>query len=154
MGECSPASARRVEPSSNSVKQRTCVQRFIKYVCVNVEVPPNRVVARKRFANTVDDGLVVSLFGEGAEDTVPYDENSTVVSIDTVIVLTVMYAVVRGRYEYPIEPTEFSNELGVHPVLVQQIDERDGAEDNGWNTEDSHRQIKGEGRERAGRSLA
>ncbi len=139
MGEYNAASAGRVKPCSKSGKRRSCAQRFFQYVCVNIEVPPNRVVARKRFANTVNDGLIVSLFGKCAEQAIPNDEYAAIVAIDAVIVLSVMHAVVRGRHEYPIEPTEFSNELGVHPVLVQQIDECDGAENDGWNTENSHR---------------
>ena len=154
MGKRHPASLRRVEPHAQRGERRRRGERGAQHVRPDVEVAPGGVVARERLAHAVDDALVVALLDEGAEQAVPHDQDAAVVAVDAVVVLAVVHAVVGGRDEHPVGPAELADELGVDPVLVQQVDEADHREHHRWHTGDRHRDVERPAREAAGGGLA
>ena len=85
----------------------------------------------------VDARLVVVFFVEGAEQTIPDDQDAAVVAVEVAVVHRVMHTVVRWRAEPAVEPAELADLLRVHPELVEQIDQRDRAEHQRRHADDA-----------------
>src|SRR5690606_39759068 len=70
----------------------------------------------------VDDRLGRVLALERAEQPVPDDEDAAVVPVEVALVAAMVDPVVRGGVEHLLTGAEAVDQLGVDPVLVQQVD--------------------------------
>ena len=93
-------------------------------------------------------------FGEGAEQPVPDDEDAAVVLVQVAVVHRVVHAVVAGAAEPAVEPAQAADLLRVHPVLVQQVDQRHDAEHQRREAQQRHRQVEQPAEDPAGAGLA
>ena len=115
-----------------------CRTGHLPQVGVVVQVALDRAEAVQRLADAVANFLVIALVGKSAEQTVPQDQDTAVVLVDAVVVLAVVHAVVAGRDQNAVQHAHAAYQLGVHPVLVQQVDQAHDHQHLPWDTE--HRQ--------------
>ncbi len=123
----------RLEPHAECLPNTGCCSGLPRDISINVQVAPHGIVARKWRADSIDDRFIVALLDEGAEQAIPDNEDTAVVAIETVVVLTVMDAMIRWCDEDTIERSEFADELRVHPILIKQIDQGDDPKDKRRN---------------------
>ena len=92
--------------------------------------------------NAVNRRIVFQFFLEGAEESIPEDKDTPVIAVHVAFILCVVNPVIGRRNEYPFIPSQFGNVLGMHPVLVKQI-ERTHSDDNlRGNAEQVHGNIE------------
>ena len=154
LGHIGGPPAGRLEPDAHLVRPRASAPHVSRQRGIDLEVGPQRVEAAQRRASAVDARLVVALFLEGAEQAVPHDQDAAVVAVEVTIVHCMVHAVVRRRAEPAVEPAQLVHLLGVHPELVQQVDQRDGAEHQRRHADQRHRQIEQPPQQRTAGGLA
>jgi hypothetical protein len=138
---------------SLSPQLRVC-QAVLRQRPVDLGVGPQRVPAVERAARAIDAGLGQVFVAEGAEQPVPDDQDAAVVLVEVVVVHRVVHPVVRGAAEPAVEPAQLGHVLGVHPVLVEQVDQRDDAEHQRRHAGHGHRQVEDPAEQRAAAGLA
>ena len=97
----------------------------MRQLAVDAEVGPERVPALEQATRAVDAGLLVVLGLVSAEEPVPDDENAAVVAVQIALVDGMVHAVIAGRAEPAVEPAQLLDLLGMHPELVEQVDQPD-----------------------------
>ncbi len=107
-----------------------------------MQVALDRAEAVQRLADAVANFLVIALVGKGAEQTVPQDQDAAVVLVDAVVVLAVVHAVIAGRDQNAVQHAHAAYQLGMHPVLVQQVDQAHDHQHLPWDTEHRQGQVK------------
>ena len=120
---------------------------------VVMQVAPHRVEAAQGLADAVMNLLALALFHKSAKHAIPEDENAAVVFVNAVVVLAVVHTVVRRGHKHPVKPTQAPDQLGVHPVLVEQIDQTHGDENDRRYARYRHGQVENPTKQPARRRL-
>ena len=97
---------------------------------------------------------MVHLFLEAAEHAVPDDQQAAVVAVDVRVVHRVVHAVVAGGAEHPVKPAELAHLLGMHPELVEQVDQRHDAKHQRWHAGNRHGDVEDPAKQGAAAGLA
>lgn len=84
-----------------------------------MQVGPNRVMPLKLIENPVPRLLL--LLDEGAEESVPDYQDTTVVPVEIFVVDSMMDAMVRRRVQNSFEEPDLPNKPGVNPELIDEI---------------------------------
>jgi hypothetical protein len=134
MGNRFVPALRWAEPDGQCGAPFRCSAAGLEQFAVLDEIAPHRVQAAKTLAYAVDHGFLGALFGEGAEEAIPHHQDAAVVAVDAIVVLAMVYAMVGGSNEYPVQPAEATHLLGMHPHLVEQVDEGHGGEHHRGHT--------------------
>ena len=121
---------------------------------VDLQVGADRVPAARAARACRRRRAAPVLLGVGAEQAIPDDEHAAEVAVEVGVVDGVVDAVVARRAEPAVEPAEAADLLGVDPELVEQVDQRDDAEDQRRKAGERHRQVEDPAGEPAARGLA
>jgi hypothetical protein len=121
---------------------------------VHLRVGPQRVPAVEQPAGAIHALLVVVFVLESAKESIPQDQDAPVVLVQIRIVHRVVHAVVAGAAKPAVEPAELAHLLGVHPELVEQVDERHHAKHQRRHARQRHGHIKDPAQQRARTGLA
>ena len=148
------APAGRLQPDAQLVAPAARAPAVAAEIGVDLQVGADRVAAPERRARSVDAGQRRILFDVGAEQAIPDEQHAAVVAIEVGVVDGVMDAVVARRAEPAVERAEPADLLGVDPELIEQVDQRDDAEDERRKAGDGHRQVEDPADQPAARRLA
>ncbi len=88
----------------------------------HIEVHSDSIVSVCLASDTVDDLLVVPLFGERSKPFIPQDKDMPVVSIDTISIFSMMHAMMRRGHQNTFDQSELWYHRRVHPVRVDPVD--------------------------------
>ena len=126
----------------------------LRQLLVHGDIGPQRVPAIDQAACAIDAGLALVFFLERAKDAVPDDENAAVIAIQILVLNGVMHAVVAGRAKPAVKPAQLFDLLGMHPELVEQIDQAHHGKHHRRHACQRHGQVKHPAQERARAGLA
>ena len=107
-----------------------------------MHIGPEWVPTLDGLANPVNRLFIVALVGVGAKHAIPDAENATVVFVDAIVVLAVVHAVIRWRHEYLLHPAKLANELRMHPILIQKINQAHHDKHLHWIAQQGQRNVE------------
>ena len=132
--------AGRLEPDPHLVAPALRAPTVLQQRPIDLRIGPQRVPAAQGSAGAVHTLLL--LLAKAAEQPVPDDQDAAVVLVQITVVDRVVHAVVARRTKNAVEPAEFSHQFGVHPELVEQVDQCDDCEHQRRNPGQRHRQVE------------
>ena len=146
------APARRLDPDPQLVAPVLGMPAVVQQHRIHLGVGPQRVPAVERAACAVHARLL--LVFEGAKQAVPQHQNAAVVFVQVGVVHGMVHAVVGGGAKHPVKPAQFADLLGMHPKLVEQVDQRDDAKNHRRHARHRHGQVKHPAQQHATAGLA
>lgn len=105
-----------------------------------MEGDSQRVQRPDRMHETICDLPVRQRLNKRAEKAVPEDDHAPVVPVQVLGIRSVMHPMMCRSIQDPLERAEPSDEIGVQPELIHEIDAQHGANGQGIQAENVQRQ--------------
>ena len=153
-GHISGAPAGVPQPNHQLVLPALGVPAVVRQGGVHLHIRPQRVPAVQRRAGAVNAGLLGVFFFERTKEAVPHHPNATVIAVHIGVVHGMVHPVVGRRAKPAVKPAQAAHMLGVHPELIEQVDERDDAKHQRRHAGQRHRDVKNPAQQRTRGGLA